>query len=737
MNKIYNRFLIASVLCSVFSCNSVFSNPVVKNGSNYNGILITNTSSSGSNTATNSIAIGDRVYVGKPGSNAIVMGYGVSTNAHKAIVIGNNSTALGESSIALGTSAVVSKDIIDSVAIGSRSNANESNVISVGHKIGDADKDGNVYETNEYRRIINVADGIEDNDAVTYGQFSSEIENRIDAFNSLDNRIGTLEENGNYIRKSNFNSVSDNLRVLDYQIKATNENIIGFSNDITRNKNNIRNLNSSVSAALSSVSSTSMLVNTLNDIKADVSLNNLSDSGRQIIATVATTAVQEYMANHKNTNSLSVTDVGNGSLFVGKGNNVTGSQSIAIGVGNQVNANNAGAFGDPSIINADESYVLGNDDTVNTGAIASFIVGNDSVSNAKGSLLFGSNSNTEATAENGVGLGNQATVSGKNSVALGYQSTAMEDNVVSVGNDSLKRRITNIADGTLSSDSTDAVTGKQLYVTNEKVEENKLAIAQKADRDASNIDTVAWAEKLGTGKVQENDSNLVTGGTVFNAISAMEQNNPVQATNEGIFIGANQTDNVISIYNKNGEGRVITGVMTNPKDTSSAANVGYVNAVGESIMGAVNNSLGQLDTKVNKVGANAAAMASLTPASFEGDEKWSLSAGVGNYKGETAGAVGAFYRPAENVLMNVRGSFGNNENMVGAAVSVSLSKGDVPGVTKRQLANTVNRQANAINQLQQNQVQYENKIAEQNDRINEQDRQIKELMKRLEAVEKR
>ena len=112
-----------------------------------------------------------------------------------------------------------------------------------------------------------------------------------------------------------------------------------------------------------------------------------------------------------------------------------------------------------------------------------------------------------------------------------------------------------------------------------------------------------------------------------------------------------------------------------------------------------------MDDRVNKVGANAAALSALTPASFEGDEKWSLAASVGNYRSATAGAVGAFYKPQENVMINVRGSFGNNENMIAGGVAVALNKGDVPGVTKRQLANAVNAQAVTI----QNQA---NEIAE-------------------------
>ena len=539
------------------------------------------------------------------------------------------------------------------------------------------------------------------NDFVT-NKVSIETSNRIDADNVLDSRIGTIVANGNYIKKSDVNNLSTNLILLDNELKNTNTNIEGFARDITRNKESIRSLNTSVSSALGSVSSTSSLVTTLDNTKADASLNNLTDTGKQIIANAAINAVQEYIASQQsiaipsapmmysnNPNTLSVTNAGNGSLHVGEGSYVNGTSSIAIGVGNQVNANNSGAFGDPSIINADASYVLGNDDTINTGATGSFVIGNDSVSNAQGGLSLGSNNILEETAKNGVALGNNAIVSGANSIALGSGSVANESNIVSVGSNTLKRKITNVLNGGVEENSSDVVTGSQLFATNERVKANEEAIAQKANKDASNIDTVAWADRLGTGKIQEGDSNLVTGGTVYNALSAVRQNDFVQATDEAIFIGPNQTDGMISVFNKNGEGRIVTGVVTNPEDASSVANVGYVNAVGQSIIGAVNDSITQMDTKINKVGANAAAMASLTPASFDGDEKWSLSAGVGNYRGETAGAVGAFYRPAENVMMNVRGSFGNNENMVGAAVSVSLSKGDVPGVTKRQLAREV------------------------------------------------
>ena len=238
----------------------------------------------------------------------------------------------------------------------------------------------------------------------------------------------------------------------------------------------------------------------------------------------------------------------------------------------------------------------------------------------------------------------------------------------------------------------------------------KDALNKKADKDASNIDVNAWSEKLGIGSVEEGNTGLVNGGAVYEAISRINGSDMIAADREAGSVriagnGRYDDFDVVDISKSDGSGRVLTGVATNPADKSSAANVGYVEAVGQNIANAVNDRFTRMDDRVNKVGANAAALSALTPASFEGDEKWSLAASVGNYRSATAGAVGAFYKPQENVMINVRGSFGNNENMIAGGVAVALNKGDVPGVTKRQLANAVNAQAVTI----QNQA---NEIAE-------------------------
>lgn len=86
------------------------------------------------------------------------------------------------------------------------------------------------------------------------------------------------------------------------------------------------------------------------------------------------------------------------------------------------------------------------------------------------------------------------------------------------------------------------------------------------------------------------------------------------------------------------------------------------------------NRINQLGSRVNKVGAGAAALAALHPMDFDPDDKWSFAAGMGNYAGQNAAAIGAFYRPDEKVMFSVGGTVGNGENMVNAGISFALDR---------------------------------------------------------------
>ena len=131
-------------------------------------------------------------------------------------------------------------------------------------------------------------------------------------------------------------------------------------------------------------------------------------------------------------------------------------------------------------------------------------------------------------------------------------------------------------------------------------------------------------------------------------------------------------------------GTKITNVAPGELSGSStdAVNGSQLYATNQAIENNTNNinilegSVHRLGDRVNKVGAGAAALAALYPLDFDPDDKWDVAAGFGNYRSANAGAVGLFYRPNEDTMFSVGGSFGNGENMVNAGVSFKLGQGN-------------------------------------------------------------
>ncbi len=132
----------------------------------------------------------------------------------------------------------------------------------------------------------------------------------------------------------------------------------------------------------------------------------------------------------------------------------------------------------------------------------------------------------------------------------------------------------------------------------------------------------------------------------------------------------------------NANDQKITNVAdgTIAEGSTDAVNGGQLHATNQRVstvenrVDRVETRVDNLDNRIDKVGANAAAMANLHPMDFDEDSKVSVAAAVGNYRSETAGALGVFYRPTDRVMLNVSTSFGNGENMVGGGVSFKLGK---------------------------------------------------------------
>ena len=133
-------------------------------------------------------------------------------------------------------------------------------------------------------------------------------------------------------------------------------------------------------------------------------------------------------------------------------------------------------------------------------------------------------------------------------------------------------------------------------------------------------------------------------------------------SDEGVKVG---DKTYISADGLNANGQHITNVKAGEADTD-AVNYGQLKDT--------NNRINQLGNRVNKVGAGAAALAALHPMDFDPDDKLTFSAGYGNYGGENAAAIGAYYRPDEKVMFSVAGTVGNGENMVNAGVSFALDR---------------------------------------------------------------
>ena len=183
-----------------------------------------------------------------------------------------------------------------------------------------------------------------------------------------------------------------------------------------------------------------------------------------------------------------------GAVAIGQTAKATGGKAVSIGVGNTATGNGAVAIGDPNVATGVGAVAMGADNTANgQGAVTlgntnvatgqgSVALGNTSQANSAGSIALGDTAVVQAAASKGVALGSGATVDDANSVALGAGSTtaaphtgttalyggtaagiaSAANGIVSVGAAGRERQLQNVAAGTISATSTDAINGSQL-----------------------------------------------------------------------------------------------------------------------------------------------------------------------------------------------------------------------------------------------------------------------------------
>jgi autotransporter adhesin len=184
------------------------------------------------------------------------------------------------------------------------------------------------------------------------------------------------------------------------------------------------------------------------------------------------------------------------------------------------------------------------------------------------------------------------------------------------------------------------------------VSDGKDTLTVKLAKDIKGLNSV---EATTINATTVNSSTFNAGNTTMDnsgvTIKTGDSGRTITIKDGGVSMGGNQIHNVAP--------------GTAPDD---AVNVSQLNAT--------NGVVNKLGSRINKVGAGAAALAALHPLDFDPDDKWDVAAGYGHYKNADAAAIGAFYQPNEDTMLSIGGSFGGGENMVNAGVSVKLGQGN-------------------------------------------------------------
>ena len=225
-------------------------------------------------------------------------------------------------------------------------------------------------------------------------------------------------------------------------------------------------------------------------------------------------------------------------------------------------------------------------------------------------------------------------------------------------------------------------TAKEGEAANYQVKLNNIIdLGDKGSVTTGNTVMNSDGVKVGT-DVSLNKDGLNVGKDVSVTATAVTAGK-TSISDEGVKVG---DKTYISDKGLNANGQNITNVADGKveKDSKDAINGGQLHQakadINNRIDGVENqvvnntNRINKLGSRVNKVGAGAAALAALHPMDFDPDDKLTFSAGYGNYGGENAAAIGAYYRPDEKVMFSVAGTVGNGENMVNAGVSFALDR---------------------------------------------------------------
>lgn len=271
--------------------------------------------------------------------------------------------------------------------------------------------------------------------------------------------------------------------------------------------------------------------------------------------------------------------------------------------------------------------------------------------------------NTENIKTNRDAIAKNAANIQKNTEAIAKNTENITKNAKAIGE--LDERVTSVEE----------VAKKHTTVS---TDDKNVQISEDTNKDGGKDYKVSLNKDLNLSSVTTGDTKMDTNGVTVKDVSL---------TKDGLSIG-NKT--YVSNKGLNANDQKVTNVAAGDisEKSTDAINGSQLFETNQQVAQNA-QSISKLGNRINKVGAGAAALAALHPLDFDPDDKWDFAAGYGNYNGENAAAIGAYYRPNEDTMFSVGGSFGNGENMVNAGISLKLGQGNHVSTSKVAMAKEI------------------------------------------------
>ena len=227
---------------------------------------------------------------------------------------------------------------------------------------------------------------------------------------------------------------------------------------------------------------------------------------------------------------------------------------------------------------------------------------------------------------------------------------------------------------------------------NQKMDTGIFVVESSENINKTNVVTVnVEGITVGANSTRMDANGFYAGGNkphnYNNAMAAMTDDGKIKGAGGKFEVGADGSVKAAGDKFKVEANGDVTGGKYNGIDIVELAN----SVASNDAIAGINQRLDKTNAKINKVGAGAAALAALHPLEYDPDDKLTFSAGMGNYAGENAAALGAFYRPNEKFMVSLGGTMGNGENMVNLGLSIGLDKPNgYAKLSKRELIQKVN-----------------------------------------------